>query len=74
MLGRTAESVKNHARRLGLRKHDATRSSKKHAAEVRLCHGCVNYPCFDGIDNLETDFAKAGCHGYKQRQPKPLNP
>lgn len=74
MLGRTADSVKQRAKRLRLRKHDATRSSQKHAAEVRLCHRCVNYPCFEGIDSLETDFAKAGCHGYEQREPKPLNP
>ena len=62
MLGRTADSVKQRAKRLRLRKHDATRSSQKHAAEVRLCHSCVNCPCFRGIDNLETDFAsRAPC-------------
>ena len=30
----------------------------------RLCQQCVNWPCFAGIENLETDFAKEGCHGW----------
>ena len=32
----------------------------------KLCEiSCKNYPCFEGIDNLSTDFAKEGCAGYK---------
>lgn len=31
------------------------------------CMGCVNYPCFEGFENTETDFALAGCHHYKIR-------
>lgn len=33
----------------------------------RLCLQCVNYPCFEGIDNLESDFAREGCHGWKRK-------
>ena len=33
----------------------------------RSCNKCVNYPCFKGIENLESDFAAEGCHGYHQR-------
>ena len=33
----------------------------------RLCQQCVNWPCFAGIENLETDFAKEGCHGWFPR-------
>lgn len=34
----------------------------------RLCLQCVNYPCFDGIENLESDFAREGCHGFKKKE------
>ena len=30
----------------------------------RLCEKCPNWPCFAGIENLETDFAREGCHGF----------
>lgn len=33
----------------------------------RLCQQCINWPCFAGIENLETDFAKEGCHGWFPR-------
>jgi hypothetical protein len=33
----------------------------------RLCQQCINWPCFAGIENLETDFAKEGCHAFRQR-------
>lgn len=28
------------------------------------CEGCTKYPCFKGMENTETDFAKEGCHHY----------
>ena len=34
----------------------------------RTCLQCVNYPCFDGIENLESDFAKEGCHAFRKRE------
>lgn len=33
----------------------------------RLCLQCVRYPCFAGIENLESDFAREGCHAYHKR-------
>ena len=39
----------------------------------RACRQCENYPCFAGIENLESDFAKEGCHGYHKKAVKPLN-
>lgn len=33
----------------------------------RLCEKCRNWPCFDGIENLESDFASEGCHAFRQR-------
>ena len=33
----------------------------------RLCQQCINWPCFAGIENLETDFAREGCHGWFPR-------
>lgn len=29
------------------------------------CEGCANYPCFEGFENTESDFAREGCHQYK---------
>ncbi len=40
---------------------------KKSVKRERLCLKCVNWPCFDGIENLESDFAKEGCHGWFPR-------
>lgn len=40
---------------------------KKPAKVERTCEKCVNWPCFVGIENLETDFAKEGCHGWFPR-------
>ena len=33
----------------------------------RLCQQCINWPCFAGIENLETDFAREGCHEWFPR-------
>ena len=45
-----------------------TKSVKAKIYGKRSCKFCEKYPCFDGIDNLETDFAKEGCRGYVQRK------
>lgn len=81
MLHRAPHSVKARANKMGVRKasgvvtrpsHYARKEDKpqQEAPLPRLCHRCVNYPCFRGIDNLETDFARVGCRGYT---PKRLN-
>lgn len=36
----------------------------------RLCEKCKNYPCFAGIENLDSDFAKEGCHAFRKREEK----
>ena len=41
--------------------------TKEPVKAERLCHQCVNWPCFAGIENLETDFAREGCHGWFPR-------
>lgn len=30
----------------------------------RDCIECINYPCFEGINNLSCNFAKYGCQQY----------
>lgn len=37
---------------------------RKKYPKQQMCKNCKNYPCFDGIDNLETDFAQEGCRGF----------
>jgi hypothetical protein len=78
MLHRSTESVRARAKTIGVRKQgrrpNRMKPARRPPTRERGCLRCVNYPCFEGIDNLETDFAKAGCHGYKQREPQPLNP
>lgn len=32
----------------------------------RTCTQCVNYPCFDGMETLDSDFAKYGCFQYER--------
>lgn len=79
MLHRAPHCVKTRANKMGIRKANGvtfrkeSTSTAKQQQETplpRLCHRCVNYPCFRGIDNLETDFARVGCRGYT---PKRLN-
>lgn len=33
----------------------------------RMCETCQGWPCFVGIENLESDFAKCGCRGFRPR-------
>ena len=80
MLHRAPHCVKTRANKMGIRKangvtfrKESTSTAKSQQEETplpRLCHRCVNYPCFRGIDTLETDFARVGCRGYT---PKRLN-
>lgn len=30
----------------------------------RSCKDCKKYPCFEGINNCKSDFAKYGCVSY----------
>lgn len=41
---------------------------RKAAPKEKLCKKCWLYPCFEGIDNLETDFAKEGCISFHERK------
>ena len=33
----------------------------------RDCKSCLNYPCFYGIENLKSNFAKYGCQQYDEK-------
>ena len=39
----------------------------------RLCEKCANWPCFRGIESLESDFAREGCNGWKNREEENEN-
>lgn len=49
---------------------DADRKIKamKKEPEDKLCWKCWLYPCFDGIDNMESDFAKEGCVSFRMKE------
>jgi hypothetical protein len=34
----------------------------------RLCEQCVLWPCFAGIEILESDFANEGCRAFRKRE------
>jgi hypothetical protein len=34
---------------------------------IRSCSTCRNSNCFEGMENLSSDFGAEGCHGYKPR-------
>lgn len=40
---------------------------RKPVKAERSCRKCKNWPCFEGIENFETDFASEGCHGWFPR-------
>lgn len=48
-----------------------TKHSSKQVYPKRTCLECGNYPCFEGIDNCNTDFAKAGCIDWKINNNNP---
>lgn len=33
----------------------------------RSCKNCKKYPCFSGITNCKSDFAKYGCNYYSEK-------
>lgn len=37
---------------------------KYHKYPARTCTECILYPCFRGIENMKSDFAKYGCKNY----------
>ena len=46
-------------------------SGKRNPVKVeRSCTMCVNYPCFEGIENLDSDFAQEGCKSFHKRETK----
>ena len=36
----------------------------------RSCKDCRKYPCFSGIENCKSDFAKYGCTYYSEIEKK----
>lgn len=34
---------------------------------MRTCTNCELYPCFNGIENCKSDFAKYGCVKYRSK-------
>lgn len=59
-----AIKVRNIERQLGRSVSEPPKLMPKPVKAERLCEKCPNWPCFAGIENLETDFAREGCHGF----------
>lgn len=38
---------------------------RRPSSDSKSCKTCVNYPCFDGMASLTSDFGAEGCKGYK---------
>lgn len=64
-----AIKVRNIERQLGrsISEPSKPKPKPKPVKHERLCEKCPNWPCFDGIENLETDFARLGCHGFPKQ-------
>jgi hypothetical protein len=66
-----ALKAKNHAdyikRKTNITVKERPIGTKKPIKADRSCRHCVNYPCFEGIETLVTDFAREGCRGYKMK-------
>lgn len=59
--------VRNIERQTGRPINEPIKRKPKPVKQERLCETCRNWPCFDGIENLETDFAREGCHAFRKR-------
>lgn len=46
-------------------KKDQQEDISKYKYPNRTCKQCAKYPCFRGIENLSSDFAKYGCRDWK---------
>lgn len=54
---------------LQLKKQERERNKyykKYHKYPARACEICSLYPCFKGIENMKSDFAKYGCRSYSE--------
>lgn len=60
--------LRNIERQMGHKIDDKPVKPQPVTDEPRLCHQCKNWPCFDGIEMLESDFAREGCHGFRKRE------
>lgn len=63
----SAQSEPVYQSRLATRPSTFPLGKKRPVKAERSCEKCVNWPCFDGIENLESDFASEGCHAYRKR-------
>lgn len=62
------EEIKAKNRADYLKRMELKSNAAKPAKAERLCLKCENWPCFDGIENLESDFAKEGCNSFSPRE------
>lgn len=63
-----AIKVRNIERQLGRSIGEMPKPKSKPVVKAeRLCEKCANWPCFDGIENLESDFARLGCQAFRNR-------
>lgn len=60
--------LRNIERQMGHKIEDKPVKPQPVTDEPRLCLQCKNWPCFDGIEMLESDFAREGCHGFRKRE------
>jgi len=47
---------------------EAEKLKPKPKPAEKLCTKCWLYPCFEGIDNMDSDFAKEGCISFKNKE------
>lgn len=58
--------VKQTAERFGLPQREVVTMTKETHGD-RRCEDCVCYPCFQGIENFDTNFALT-CKGYREKK------
>lgn len=44
------------------------RKAEKKEPEDKLCWKCWRWPCFEGIENMDSDFAKEGCQSFHMKE------
>ena len=49
-----------------IKKHEPKPAEKTHRLRkgVTCAFHCAKYPCAEGLENLSTNFAEQGCHGF----------
>lgn len=62
----TNEEFRERHKRRAAERERVKRAKQKHESIEQACRNCVNYPCFEGMENIESNLAET-CKSWHLR-------